>query len=190
MSERVGPIVFSHPVARDQLLTAGIVATARDPERTTGRTWARWERTGEKKADVEVRKVCDTKLADPDDLPYFSFATYAKWSGFGTPEAWAEAVREMHGDVDEIGVFEAELVYNDELACVSCGATAPGCICEGAECPNCHGRGYIINCVDDLCHARGSCMHGDDKDCARCRGRGVVVPKRVPWSDREEVASA
>lgn len=184
-SDRVGPIIFGHETARDQLLSEGIVATFRATERSTGDTWARWERTGPKKADVVVREIGATTLGSrdaQDDLPWFTFGTYAKWSGFGTPKAWAQAIREVHGPITEGVVYEVELVENDLLVCAQCENPAPDCWCEGAQCPNCHGEGSIINCVDDLCHAQGHCMHGDDKPCPRCTD-GLVYPKRVPVSE-------
>ncbi|MFA1612030.1 hypothetical protein [Halobellus rubicundus] len=184
-TDHVGPIIFGHETARDQLLSEGLVATFRTGERTTGETHARWERTGEKKADVIVRRVCETDLHDTEDLPYFTFETLAKWSGFGTPDAWLEAIREVHGDVTEGVIYEVELVENELLACVSCEQPAPYCVCEGGTCPNCHGKGFIINCVDDLCHAKGSCMHGDNKPCPRCSD-GRVYPKRVPIDDLDQ----
>lgn len=176
---RVGPIIFSHETARDQLLSEGLVATFRASERTTGETHARWARTGEKKADVVVRRVCETKLHDSDDLPWFTFGSMTKWSGFGTPEAWLAAIREVHGSVDEGVIYEVELVENEHVACVSCKSPAPWCLCDGGTCPNCHGTGTVIDCIDDLCHAQRRCMHGNDKPCPRCTD-GCVYPKRVP----------
>lgn len=184
---QVGPVLFSHEVARDQLLREGIVATFRTDRRTTGETHARWERTGEKKADVVVRELSpdavNIGVDEEDGLPWFEFGTYAEWSGFGTPHAWHRAIQEVHGDDTEEGwIYEVELVENDLLACVACEGAAPVCVCEGGQCPNCHGKGHIVNCLDDICHNRGDCMHGNNEDCPRCTD-GLVYPKRVPWED-------
>ena len=37
-------------------------------------------------------------------------------------------------------------------------------------CYECYGLGYIINCMDDLCHGRDECMHGDNVTCRECDG--------------------
>jgi hypothetical protein len=42
-------------------------------------------------------------------------------------------------------------------------------------CPECNGEGFVVVCCDDLCHARGSCMHGDGNAmCGNCMGTGEV----------------
>ena len=36
-------------------------------------------------------------------------------------------------------------------------------------CYTCHNRGYIIECVDDLCRGHDHCMHGDGEiSCPDC----------------------
>jgi hypothetical protein len=40
---------------------------------------------------------------------------------------------------------------------------------EGDGCYNCGGSGWIITCIDDMCHGAGECMHGDGEDpCPVC----------------------
>ena len=51
MSSQVGPIIFGNPTARKQFLDNGEVYTFRTSDRTTGDTWARATRTGEKLVD-------------------------------------------------------------------------------------------------------------------------------------------
>lgn len=41
---------------------------------------------------------------------------------------------------------------------------------EGA-CETCGGTGIIVTCCDDICVARGECIHGDgDEVCPDCDG--------------------
>ena len=40
-------------------------------------------------------------------------------------------------------------------------------------CWKCGGDGFLIVCVDDLCHGAGHCMHGDGEAlCPECKGDG------------------
>jgi hypothetical protein len=52
------------------------------------------------------------------------------------------------------------------------------CDCEGTgfvPCPECYGRGYFVDCPDDLCHGGDYCIHGDgETTCAECHGTGEV----------------
>jgi DnaJ-class molecular chaperone len=42
-------------------------------------------------------------------------------------------------------------------------------------CLECHGKGKIITCLDDICHAQNSCMHGDGEiECPECNGSGII----------------
>lgn len=42
---------------------------------------------------------------------------------------------------------------------------------EPVECWNCGGKGFVIICVDDLCHGQDYCMHGDGEEtCRVCKG--------------------
>ena len=39
------------------------------------------------------------------------------------------------------------------------------------ECYRCYGKGWILSCIDDICHGLGYCMHGDGfMDCPECGG--------------------
>ncbi len=44
----------------------------------------------------------------------------------------------------------------------------------GSEpCPRCDGAGTVLVCIDDLCNAQGTCMHGDgEAPCPECEGTG------------------
>lgn len=41
-------------------------------------------------------------------------------------------------------------------------------------CPECGGSGEIIDCLDDMCHGQGFCVHGDVRICMECHGEGEV----------------
>ena len=39
------------------------------------------------------------------------------------------------------------------------------------DCPDCHGKGTIITCPDDMCRSADECMHGDgEAPCPTCHG--------------------
>jgi len=88
-----GPIIFQHPVPREYLLDEGVVYTFRTSERTTGVTRWRRERTGKGQDRVRVQFVTGGIKPGRGGLSLF-----AEDSGFGTDEAWREAIREVHGD--------------------------------------------------------------------------------------------
>ena len=68
----------------------------------------------------------------------------------------------------------------DEVAvCRGCGHPNIQCMCRRESCIDCSGRGYHIACIDDLCHAKGRCMHGDNRTCSTCEGEGVLPPERA-----------
>ncbi|GGK74256.1 hypothetical protein [Haloarcula sebkhae] len=56
---------------------------------------------------------------------------------------------------------------------------------EWRDCIRCHGTGKHIECYDDLCHAQGRCMHGDNT-CALCEGLGRITAELAErWRQRE-----
>lgn len=60
--------------------------------------------------------------------------------------------------------------------CRACGRPGPACLCDPVrDCPRCRGNGF--NCIDDICHGKGYCIHGDT--CWHCDGTGRVLPERV-----------
>jgi hypothetical protein len=88
----VGPIVFSDATARKQLVDEGRVVTFRKRDRTTGATWWRKSRTGEKEGDVVVKQIAKI---DPADSMLLAF--HREESGFETTKAWMDAIRELNG---------------------------------------------------------------------------------------------
>lgn len=43
---------------------------------------------------------------------------------------------------------------------------------EDDYCYTCDGKGYIITCIDDLCHGGDYCIHGDGETiCPECHGK-------------------
>jgi hypothetical protein len=41
-------------------------------------------------------------------------------------------------------------------------------------CDRCNEFGEVVNCVDDLCHGSGECIHGSMMICPDCKGRGKI----------------
>ena len=104
MSSQVGPIIFGNPTARKQLLDNGEVYTFRTSDRTTGDTWARASRTGEKLVNVTVEQVASIDDPSPDSLR----EEWAFRSGFGTPEQWWDAIKDVHGPPETGYVYHVE----------------------------------------------------------------------------------
>lgn len=96
-SERVGPIIFAHETAREQLTTAGSVVTFRRNRRTVGETWWRASRTGPKQGDVTVTELRSVSPTAAGLRPYRSE------SGFESVTAWQEAIRELNGHLPDNG---------------------------------------------------------------------------------------
>lgn len=92
----VGPIVFSDETARNQLVENSKVVTFRSADRTTGDTWWRESRLGEKKGDVTVEKI---GLADPA-LPCSNMDDHWELSGFESLEEWQDAIESLNGTLD------------------------------------------------------------------------------------------
>lgn len=62
----------------------------------------------------------------------------------------------MYGDWDDMDDFDTE--YG-----------------EGDDCPECQGTGQVCDCCDDICAARGDCIHGDGmSECPACGGNGYL----------------
>lgn len=103
-SNHVGPIIFGNPTARLQLLEEGEVYTFRTSDRTTGDTWARATRTGEKLVDVTVEQVASFDDPDVGSLR----DEWAVRSGFGTPRQWWDAIEDVHGPPETGYVYHVE----------------------------------------------------------------------------------
>jgi hypothetical protein len=44
---------------------------------------------------------------------------------------------------------------------------------ESRGCWNCGGRGWMVTCIDDLCHGQDECIHGDPPTpCRVCNKDG------------------
>lgn len=93
-SNRVGPLLLAHPIAREQFISTGEVVTFRAGDlRTTGDTHARWKRTGKGMADCHVSLI--GPAAPSDDIT--PFVEHADRSGFRTPPRWLKAISESDG---------------------------------------------------------------------------------------------
>lgn len=56
---------------------------------------------------------------------------------------------------------------------------------EWRQCDRCRGSGEHVECVDDICHAKGRCMHGDNT-CILCGGVGEISRElEERWYSRE-----
>ena len=116
---RVGPIVFSNRTARRQLLLECEVVTFRPSERTTGETWWRKSRTGEKMGDVVVEEIGKCNPARPVEL-----YDHRRQSGFDSASKWQDAIIELHGgDLPHSGYLYR--VRATEGVCGKCGETKP-----------------------------------------------------------------
>jgi hypothetical protein len=44
---------------------------------------------------------------------------------------------------------------------------------DNSGCCECGGRGWVVRCIDDLCHGQDECMHGDPPTrCWSCNRDG------------------
>lgn len=103
-SQHVGPIIFANETARSQLVDEGIVTSFRTRDRTTGDTWWRESRTGEKRGDVHVEKVA--RVRSP--ITVQQLGPYADRSGFDSARDWLDAIVEVHGQ--PVGDYDSEIV--------------------------------------------------------------------------------
>lgn len=47
--------------------------------------------------------------------------------------------------------------------------------CRERSCYECGGRGYVVTCIDDLCHGQEECIHGDPPTpCRVCNPKGEL----------------
>lgn len=110
-SDRVGPIIFDVREARERLESEGSVVTFRSSDRTTGETWYRYSRTGEKQGNVTVEKIADVDPALTADL-----RPYARDAGFQSVEDWIARIREVNGgDLRPGHLYRATLCTDDGL---------------------------------------------------------------------------
>lgn len=70
----------------------------------------------------------------------------------------ASGPQTVRGQTEGNDDFDAEDYFEDDGYCNTCG-----------------GEGFIITCVDDLCHGGGYCIHGDgERVCPECKGRNLL----------------
>ena len=96
----VGPIIFADETARRQLLETGEVVTFRKDKRTTGATWWRRSRLGQKEGDVRVSEI---QVINPRDQS--ALEPYQSLSGFPSVEDWQKAINELNGSLPSEGVL-------------------------------------------------------------------------------------
>jgi hypothetical protein len=67
---------------------------------------------------------------------------------------------------------------SESFKCQDCGAPVEQCWCnddgyDNSGCYECGGRGYFVDCIDDLCHGGDECIHGDPpRPCRTCNPKG------------------
>ncbi len=93
-----GPILFSHETPREQLQQTGSVVTFRKTQRTTGDTWWRKTRTGEKCGDVHVAEIGTVDPSAEEELKYLVHN-----SGFESVDQWQDAIAEVNGSMPDSG---------------------------------------------------------------------------------------
>jgi len=60
---------------------------------------------------------------------------------------------------------------------------------EFIDCPRCRATGEYVECIDDLCHAKGRCIHGDNT-CKLCGGCGRISRELDErWAQRNPFGS-
>jgi hypothetical protein len=62
---------------------------------------------------------------------------------------------------------------------------------EWTSCWRCRGSGENVECIDDLCHAQGRCMHAPSNNvCNLCGGTGRVTKELDQlWHERDTFES-
>lgn len=106
-STHTGPIIFSDPTARDQLVDEGEVVTFRQTTRTVGDTWWRETRTGPKRGDVTV------ELVRPADPALHDLFRYAPKSGFDCVADWIDAIERLNGSLDRGYLYRVTEGHSD-----------------------------------------------------------------------------
>lgn len=110
-TSQTGPIIFADETARTQLLEEGEVVTFRTSERTTGETWWRKSRTGEKEGDVTVELRAGYVPVSPHSSRLIE---YRHLSGFDTVDEWVDAIYELNGDVERGLLYRVTEGHNHE----------------------------------------------------------------------------
>lgn len=62
---------------------------------------------------------------------------------------------------------------------------------EWIDCIRCRGTGERVECIDDLCHAQGRCMHDPTNNtCNLCEGIGRITRELADrWHQRDPFES-
>lgn len=56
---------------------------------------------------------------------------------------------------------------------------------EWIDCIRCRGSGEYVECYDDICHAKGRCIHGNNT-CNLCEGLGRITEELAErWRRRD-----
>jgi len=96
----VGPVILSVDAAREHLEEHGEVFSFRTRGRTTGESWYRASRTGEKCGDCRIELEVRVHADNPTE---WYLEAYVGSSGFDNIEEWVGAIRNLHGTVPDEG---------------------------------------------------------------------------------------
>jgi len=95
-----GPVILSVDKAREHLETHGSVYSYRTRDRTTGQTWYRTSRTGEKVGDCEIELAA--RVYEWQDL-MVALRPFVSRSGFAGVLEWMDAINSVHGETEGRG---------------------------------------------------------------------------------------
>lgn len=130
------------------------------------------------------RKACEPAGFEPDD----QVLVYPREEGLVLKRADGE-VRQLAGEL----VLEDGILTDGGVSTGGSYRLPPArgswYDAEWVVCPRCRGDGQNVECIDDLCHAQGRCMHGDNL-CALCEGVGEISRELERlWTRREPFES-
>lgn len=185
-STHVGPIVFADADARRRLQQSGDVVTFRVSERTTGDTWWRKSRTGEKMGDCRVECI---GAVDPSDRSVLM--AYYREAGFDSVSDWQDAIADLNGELTEGYLYR---VTSDEqwAECESCHEYSPEVEAVGHApeytwlCPECREPNEQRDPVTDGGVNQGD---GDTYQCGNC-GETCWGGSVSWWTDCEQCGAS
>jgi len=108
-----GPVILSVDDARTHLEAHGSVYSYRTQDRTTGQTWYRTSRTGEKVGDCEIELAA--RVYEWQDLTA-ALRPFAPRSGFDGVREWMDAINDVHGETDGRGYIYRITAYGGPQA--------------------------------------------------------------------------
>ena len=95
---------------------------------------------------------------------------------------YAQEMRRREDEAAELrGTSQCDGLCDPLCDWCSVGHYCPQDCGGGSDCPynddfchRCGNTGWLITCMDDLCHGSGTCMHGDgEQPCPECNEYGI-----------------